>query len=153
MHCIWKDCKEVQTSTSKIQRLTGFSKWSLYKTMDKSLMTKIRPEKRQRLDIDVERLIIDFYNRDNNSRAQPGKVDAKTIATRWKGKTRALIDYFKNLLEKFESENPSAIVSLTTFQRYCRKNILVTSFISRNSCQCITIQHQNMALKIQTLRK
>jgi len=46
---------------SKIQKLTGLSKWSLYKTTDKTLMTVVRPEKRQRLDKDIELLIIDFY--------------------------------------------------------------------------------------------
>lgn len=62
-----------------------------------------------------------------------------------------LTDYLRNLHSKYQAETPNIKVSLSTFARLRPKNILLSAFISRNSCQCI--HHQNMALKVQSLRK
>ena len=69
-----------------------------------------------------------------NSRAQPGKADAKKVETGEKMQTRVLTDYIKNLYDKYMSENPDADISMSTFQRLRPNNILLTSFISRNTC-------------------
>lgn len=136
---------------TNINKFTGLSRKSLVKVFDKDLVNYIPTEKRICKARNMRNRIIEFFMRDDNSRAQPGKADAKKVETGEKMQTRVLTDYIKNLYDKYLSENPDADISLSTFQRLRPKNILLTSFISRNTCQCI--HHQNMALKVQALRK
>jgi hypothetical protein len=55
------------------------------------------------------------------------------------------------LHNKYKSENLTINVSLTTFGRLRPKHVLLAAFISRNTCQCI--HHQNMALRVQAVKK
>ena len=109
-------------------------------------------DQRNSLSKNVQERVVDFYNRDDNSRAQPGKSDAKKVpGEKEKVQTKVLTDYIKNLHCKYTSEYPETKMSLSTFTRLRPTNVLLASFISRNTCQCL--HHQNMALKIQSLRK
>lgn len=57
----------------------------------------------------------------------------------------------KNLHMKFLSEDPSLKLSFSSFCRIRPKSVLLACFITRNACLCI--RHQNMALKVNALRK
>jgi len=112
----------------------------------------IRKEQRHSLSKVVANSVTDFMNREDNSRTQPGKADAKrTEGQKEKVQTKVLTDYLKNLHDKYTAECPDNKISLSTFARLRPTNVLLASFISRNTCQCI--HHQNMALKVQSLRK
>jgi hypothetical protein len=69
---------------------------------------------------------MDFMERDDNSRANPGKAD-KLKTERSTYQTRTLNDYLKNLHHKFLSENPGTKLSLASFCRirpnYIRKQL------------------------------
>jgi hypothetical protein len=133
---------------SKVSQKTGFSRKSLSNINGKTF-NDIK-EKRKSLSKQIEDKVVDFFNREDNSRTQPGKADAKRTE-RGTEQTKVLTDYLKNLHDKFSAENHNIQVSLTTFSRLRPKNILLTSFISRNTCQCL--HHQNMALKVKAMRK
>ena len=128
---------------------TGLSRRSLHNVKTGDLVNKV--EKRKCLTRCIASSVCAFYTRDDNSRVQPGKADAKKIGTGEKIQTRVLTDYLRNLHNKYRSENPTIYVSLTTFGRLRPKHVLLAAFISRNTCQCI--HHQNMALRVQAVRK
>ena len=97
-------------------------------------------------------LIEHFIKREDNSRVQPGKADAKKVG---QGKvsteqTHVLTDYLSNLYQKLKAENPKVDISFTSFTRARPKHILLTSFISRHTCLCT--RHQNAALTVKSLR-
>ena len=96
-----------------------------------------------------ERQILEFFERYDNSRVQPGKSDV-TISDGCIRQNRVLTDYLENLHKKFLSENQDCHVSLATFCRLRPKHIKLYAFISRDSCLCT--RHQNMALIAKTLR-
>ena len=97
-------------------------------------------------------LVRKFLERDDNSRCQPGKKDAmKSKGCRERQQTRIMTDYMQNLYLKFKSEHPDRQISFSTFCRAHPKNVLYTSFISRNSCLCT--KHTNMALEVECMRK
>ena len=87
--------------------------------------------------------VMDFMERDDLSRANPGKAD-KLKTERSTYQTRTLNDYLKNLHHKFLSENPGTKLSLASFCRIRPNYIRTTSFISRNCC--LRTKHQNMTL-------
>ncbi|XP_060564531.1 uncharacterized protein LOC132723774 [Ruditapes philippinarum] len=129
---------------------TKVSRRSLARTFDKNIIN--RKERRQSLSKVVEKSVVEFLSREDNCRTQPGKSDAKKVENhKDKQQTKVLTDYLKNLHDKYKAENPMNKISLSTFARLRPTNILLASFISRNTCQCI--HHQNMALKVQSLRK
>ena len=115
---------------------------------DKGL--RVSKQTRQRVLFQCRGKLKDYFERDDNSRAQPGKADVKRLEGGDKVQTRVLTDYLGNLHTKFCSENPEIKISLATFCRARPKHVLQASFISRHSCLCT--KHQNMALKIKALR-
>lgn len=77
---------------------------------------------------------------------QPGKADVK------KGQqTTVPTDYMRNLYQKFIAENTNIKISFATFCRLRPKHALFARYISRNACQCL--RHQNVAFKVQVMRK
>ena len=99
----------------------------------------------------VKSAVLSFFKRDDNSRAMPGKNDAKKVATSVKKQKRILNDYLKNLHLKFLSEEPNMKISLASF---CRLRpifmVPVVNFTSRNTCLCR--RHQNMVLKLEAMK-
>lgn len=123
---------------------TGLSRNSMMTSQSKTL--SCTKEKRRSITQVFAMKVEEFLSREDNCRVQPGKADVK------KGKqTKVLTDYMRNLLQKFLSENPEIKMSMATFCRLRPKHILLARFISRNACQCL--KHQNMALKVQAMRK
>lgn len=93
-------------------------------------------------------LICSLYTQ-NNCTILPGKKDTMKVGTELRQK-RVLCDYLHNLHPKFLLENTDMKISRTVFSRLCPRNILTANFASRTTCLCS--RHQNMALKIRTLR-
>ena len=127
----------------------GFSRTSLHKCKNKSL--QLTREKRQCLSRRVIENVVSFLGREDNSRMQPGKADAKKCTDGKKHQTKVLTDYMRNLHQKFNAEHPDMPISLTTFCRLRPRHILLARYISRNACQCT--RHQNIALKLQAIKK
>ena len=110
-----------------------------------------RKRKRNKNQEQYEGTIQIFLERDDNSRYQPGKADAKKNNDGVKVQTRVLTDYLSHLHDKFLSENPGLKLSCATFCRLRPRHILLTSLISGSSCLCT--EHQNMTLKLRSLRR
>ena len=95
--------------------------------------------------------VITFMKREDNSRMQPGKDDAKRLKKGMKVQIHILTDYLKNLYLKFKAEHPHIDISFTTFCRTRPSYIYKTSMTSRLSCLCT--KHQNAALTVKAIRK
>lgn len=93
--------------------------------------------------------VIDFLEREDNCRVQPGKNDA-VKCDEGKKQTRVLTDYLENLYDKFCSENIDLNISFSTFKRIRPRYILRTTFLSRSTCLCT--KHQNFAFKLKMLK-
>ena len=90
-----------------------------------------------------------ILEREDNCHTLPGKAD-----TVGKGKNKVqkkvLTDYIKNLYVKFTSENLGVRISMATFYRARPRHLALANFVSRLSCLCQ--RHQNMALKLKSLK-
>ena len=96
--------------------------------------------------------VVDFYGRDDNSTALPGKVDAKSIKRNMpKLLKRALIDYSSSPYSKYVAECPNHNLSFSRLARMRPSYYVLVNFVNRRSCLCT--QHQNMALKLKMLKK
>ena len=134
---------------SAVNKRTGLSRRALSKSSSKCFTDK--KEFRRRTVQMYQDSVTAFLERDDNSRNLPGKSDKVRMEDGSTSQKRVLTDYISNLHDKFLSENPTAVISLTSFQRIRPKYILTTSFISRSSCLCT--KHQNAALLLKTLQK
>ena len=119
----------------------------------KGLSKVINPSKsKRRLEPNLYKAVINFYNCDDVSTSLPGNATSKKSN---KGKS----DYSKastkrilsNLHQKFVSEHTNMSCSLTSFARMRPKNFALANFANRGTCLCT--QHQNYALKLKMLRK
>ena len=74
----------------------------------KTTVKSIDMKRKRRLSVsDVAKsAVLSFFKRDDNSRAMPGKNNAKKVATGVKKQKRILNYYFKNMHLKFLSEEP-----------------------------------------------
>lgn len=112
---------------------------------------QIRPKRRVNKLEKCRESVVNFLKREDNSRVQPGKSDAKTTVKGRKQQIQILTDYLKNLYLKFKSENPNINISFTTFCRSRPSYIYKTAMLSRVSCLCF--KHQNASLLVKALRK
>ena len=95
--------------------------------------------------------VLEFFGRDDNSRMMPGKKDAKVIEKGTpKIQKRILNDYLSNLYDKFVAEYPEARLSFASFCRMRPSNYLLVNFTTQTTCLCT--RHQNMALKLKSLK-
>ena len=134
---------------SRLGQATGLCRHKLATVNSKRLQNGIR--RRKTKVTALQHKIVDFLEREDNSRCQPGKKDAKKIDKGEKVQSFVLTDYLSNLYRKFISENPEVKISMASFCRSRPKYILTTSFISRWTCLCT--KHQNLALTAKSLKK
>ena len=85
--------------------------------------------------------IIEFLERDDNSRMMSGKKDFKTLrGNKGQGKEkkqrRISNDYMKNLHEKYLAEFPERKIFLTMFCHFLPAYLLLVNFASQNVCLC-----------------
>ncbi|XP_046548265.1 uncharacterized protein LOC124258241 [Haliotis rubra] len=130
-----------------LSQKTGLSRNKLgkvkSKTIDPVRQRRFREVMRFREDV------LQFMNRDDNSRNLPGKGDKISTGTGEYVQKRILTDYLTNLHQKFLAEHPVKL-SLASFCRIRPKQILTTAFITRDCCLCT--RHQNMALILKSLK-
>ncbi|VDH99569.1 Hypothetical predicted protein [Mytilus galloprovincialis] len=88
---------------------------------------------------DLRSKVLVFLERDDNSTCLPGKRDNKKD-----GKEK------KQKKSKFLSENVLTKLSVSVFRRFRPANYVLASFGNRRTCLCQ--RHQNMALKVRTLK-
>ena len=95
--------------------------------------------------------IIEFLERDDNSRMMPGKKDFKIVQGKeGPGKEKKQKIILKNLQEKYLAEFPERKISLAMLCRFRPAYLLLVNFASRNVCLCS--RHQNLALKLKALK-
>ena len=130
-----------------IQTLTDRRKLS--KTKSKT----IDLEKQKRgFQPELHNQVLDFYRRDDVSIALPEKRDVQKIGKKKpRIQKRVLSDYLSNLYEKFVAENTNVKISFSTFARIRPTNFVLANFANRQSS--LYVQHQNMALKLNTLKQ
>ena len=81
----------------------------------------------------------------------PGKKDAKIIEKGTpKIQKRILNDYLSNLYDKFVAQYPEDRLSFASFCRMRPSNYLLVNFTMQTACLCT--HHQNMALKLKSLK-
>ncbi|ESO91799.1 hypothetical protein LOTGIDRAFT_163159 [Lottia gigantea] len=132
-----------------LSRLTGLSRNHLGRVNSKSVISNNFHRLREvRI---FKQKVIEFMERDDNSRTMPGKSDFTKINHHTKVTTRVLTDYLSNLHQKYLSENHEVKLSLASFSRIRPKHIRKTAFISRSTCLCT--RHQNMALFLKAIQR
>ena len=133
----------------KLGEETGMSRNKLSKITSKSIIvTKIscfREVAKHR------KKVIEFMERDDNSRNMPGKADCVKSIAGERSQKRILTDYLSTLYQKLVSENPGMKLSFTSFCRIRPKHVLLMSFITRDTCLCT--KHQNMSLTLKAVKK
>lgn len=94
----------------------------------------------------LKRQVIQFLEREDNSRLWPGKNDVIRLSKDVKVQKRTLKDFMHNLHHKFLDENPTTKISCASFCKKRPKYIIPVSLTKRNICLCMYCQ--NMALKL-----
>lgn len=161
LHELSETRKKGAHKKSKTSRMAGkilkkykcLSFVSQHTGLHRKLLERHAKDKRDTRITSVKRLqskVEEFLGREDNSRTQPGKKDVKKDENGVKKQTKILTDYMPNLHRKFLAENPDCKISLASFNRLRPRNILNARFLGREACLCI--HHQNMSLKMQTLR-
>lgn len=132
----------------ELGKKTGMCRNKLSKVSSKSVaVSKVR---RIRERARHEHKIVQFMERDDNSRNMPGKADCVKSKQGEKNQKRILTDYLSSLYQKFVSEYPGIKLSFSTFCRSRPKHVLLTSFITRDTCLCT--KHQNMSLTLKAIK-
>jgi len=134
----------MKSTLEKMTNLNRRKSWS-----SKSVL----PEKKRRLQDYRKRItdeIVQFLERDDNSRQLPGKGDAvKVDNTKSKKQKRVLNDYLYNLHLKFLAESPVKI-SRASFYKTRPKHISLVNFASRSVCLCS--KHQNFCFLLRSMK-
>jgi hypothetical protein len=97
---ILKKYKGLQWLSEKTGLNTNKMVGNLKKWFDAEKRTRNRNQEQYKEKVHI------FLERDDNSRCQPGKADAKKVDDGVKLQTRVLTDGLSNLHDKFLSENP-----------------------------------------------
>jgi len=118
------------------------------KVRDKSV--NIGRQTRRREAAKMRQKVIEFLERDENSRNMTGRDDFTKSETREKTQTRVLTHYLSSLYQTFMSENPDAKLSFSSFTRSRPARIRQTALIIRDTCLCT--KHQNMPLTLKSLK-
>ena len=95
------------------------------------------------LDSDTKKLIVDFFERDDNSRMTSGKKQTVTKC-KVKKQKRLLCDSMENLHEKFGGEYPANVISYVTFTRHRPFWVVHATGKDRDTCLCQ--KHENIQL-------
>ena len=124
---------------AKLSRATGHS-WKF---------TNRKPQSKRQVQREfIQREVIKFIEREDNSVTLPGKPAALTVDNK-KLQKHILSDYLHTLHQKFLFENPVIKISRALCGRLCPRHILPVNFGHRQTCLCS--RHQNMALMLRGL--
>ena len=100
--------------------------------------------------LQLKQQIREYYLRDDNSRMMPGKGDYIKVDGE-KVQKKVMNGYIYNIHSKFCAESPNIKVSLSQFYKCRPLHCCLTRFCDRRTCLCQ--RHQNVALKLQCLKK
>ncbi|CAF5172104.1 unnamed protein product, partial [Rotaria magnacalcarata] len=122
-----------------------------------SKTTRQHTRKQRSLSIELKKLVIQFYQRDDITYQLPGKRDHVTV-TDDNGESmtlqkRILLYNIRETYQLFVDEysNKNVDLSLTSFNELRPVNILINSYMPHHSCLCI--YHENVNLLIKLLSK
>ena len=87
------------------------------------------------LDSNTKDLVLEFYEREDNSRLTSGKKQTATI-NKVKKQKRWLLDTIVNLHEKFCAEYARNCISYATFGRLCPFSVRLPTSKDRDTCMC-----------------
>ncbi|XP_046544601.1 uncharacterized protein LOC124254795 [Haliotis rubra] len=124
---------------------TGINRRTLLTASSKNIMHVREIKWKTRLALQQD--VVAFYERDDNCRCMPGKND---LVGKSQLQKRVLNDYLANLFLKFGAEFLNVKLSLSSFCKLRPAHVLPVSFTARNTCLCS--KHQNMALKLKSLK-
>ena len=117
-----------------------------------------RKKRADRTAAAVIETVLDFFNRDDNSRILPGKADCVSLPNeneeRERVQKRVCTQYLYSLYEKYKIENLNTILGLTTFMKIRHdqcKHIQVATYLEAQTCLCN--KHQNTALLLKSMIK
>lgn len=127
-----------------MQKMTSLNRRHVL--VDKSMKVSKRKVMTEKIT-KMKEEVVDFYNRDDNSRMMPGKADAVKVG-RGKQQKRVLNDYLSNLFLKYKAES-NYNMSFSTFCRLRPNNVSLVNFASRSVCLCS--KHQNFSYKLKAL--
>ena len=100
------------------------------------------------LDEDTKQLLLNFFERDDNTRITTGKKQTCT-KDKIKKQKRILLDSMLNLHEKFLAENPDKNISYVTFTRNRPFWVRIPTAKDRDTCLCK--KHENIQLMADKL--
>ena len=103
-----------------------------------------------KLDVETQQLIADFFTRDDNSRLTTGKKQTVT-KNKVKEQKRLLLDTVSNLHEKFCAEYPTSNISYVTLTRYRPFWVRQPTAKDRETCLCK--KHENVQLAVDKLHQ
>ena len=140
--------------TKAVSMATGLNRRKISLSCTK-LITNFSRKRKNTLRSTMSGHIIEFLERDDNSRMMPGKKDFKTVRgkegpEKEKKQKRILNNYMKNLDEKYLADFPERKIFLSIFCRFRPAYLLLVNFASRSVCLCSL--HQNIALKLKALK-
>ncbi|KAK6184558.1 hypothetical protein SNE40_007008 [Patella caerulea] len=92
-----------------VSQSTGLSRGTISKYASKTVIIRKSVTRR------CQKEVTEFFNRNDNSKTNPGKKDSKKCEDGETKQTKVLTDYLANLHQKFLTENPTYELSLATF--------------------------------------
>lgn len=118
-------------------------------TIQKSLLDITRKTRTDKINLKLEKLVIEFFEDDCNSRLCPGKKDSIT-KNKIKKQKRFLLDSMKNLFSRF-IQTKNIKISYTMFCRLRPFWVVSPNVNQRETCLCVT--HTNLDLTLFTLKR
>lgn len=118
-------------------------------TSNKSLLDMTRKTRKDKTSSKLEKIVIEFFEEDCNSRLCPGKKDSIT-KDKIKKQKRLLQDTMKNLHTKFIKKKYISL-SYTMFCRLRPFWVVAPNIHKRDTCLCIT--YENMDLILASLKQ
>lgn len=132
----------------KKYRLFHFAKKSGLPVSTHVEPAKDRAKRNDAVDEDTRRIILEFYERDDNSRITTGKKQTVT-KNKLKKQKRLLLDSMTNLHEKFCAEYVDNVISYTVFTRHRPFWVRMPTSKDRETCLCK--KHDNVQLMADKL--
>lgn len=141
--------KFIEHISGPIVRKYGFKKFVGSLSSCNIIFGKSKNERlKQRYFVNVQRQVISFLSKDENSRLCPGKRDTITYKKN-KMQKRYLNDTLSHIYAKFKIEYPNLNLSYSTFCKMRPFWIVQPVIKARDTCLCL--QHTNMSLLISKL--
>lgn len=117
----------------------------------------IQPKSKRRInfpDLEMEQLVINFYEQDDISRQLPGKKDYVTVmekGVKTQKQKKILLMNVSEAYQLFKQDHPSIKVGKSKFASLRPKHVCICS--DRDHTVCCCIYHENFSFLLESLRK